>query len=156
MKKKKKKLCFAASSGGHYEQLLMLKPLMKSYDSFILTEKTEYIGANLSTRIYYLLQVNREEKFFVAKMLINLMKSLIIFLKERPNVVICTGVLSMIPMCLTCKLFKGKLIYIESFAKVTTPTLTGKFLYKYADQFYVQWPQMLKVYPNAIYLGGIY
>lgn len=36
------KICFAASSGGHFEQLLMLKPLMKKYDSFILTEKTLY------------------------------------------------------------------------------------------------------------------
>ena len=30
--KKKIKICFAASSGGHYEQLMMLKPLMKKYD----------------------------------------------------------------------------------------------------------------------------
>lgn len=36
---KKLKICFAASSGGHYEQLMMLKPLMNKYDSFILTEK---------------------------------------------------------------------------------------------------------------------
>lgn len=26
---KKVKICFAASSGGHYEQLMMLKPLME-------------------------------------------------------------------------------------------------------------------------------
>ena len=37
---KKLKICFAASTGGHFEQLMMLKPLMKKYDSFILTEKT--------------------------------------------------------------------------------------------------------------------
>ena len=49
-----------------------------------------------------------------------------------------------------------KLIYIESFAKVTSPTETGKLLYKFADQFYVQWKPMLKCYPKAIYLGGIY
>ena len=40
--KKKIKICFAASSGGHYEQLMMLKPLMKKYDSFVITEKTDY------------------------------------------------------------------------------------------------------------------
>ena len=39
-KDKKLKICFAASSGGHYEQLMMLKPLMEKYDSFVLTEKT--------------------------------------------------------------------------------------------------------------------
>ena len=42
MEKRRLKVCFAASSGGHYEQLLMLKPLMEKYDSFIITEKTSY------------------------------------------------------------------------------------------------------------------
>ena len=37
--KQMKKLCFASSSGGHYEQILMLKPLMEKYDSFLMTEK---------------------------------------------------------------------------------------------------------------------
>ena len=32
----KKKICFAASSGGHFEQLMMLRPLMEKYDSFII------------------------------------------------------------------------------------------------------------------------
>lgn len=156
MSTKKIKICFAASSGGHYEQLLMLKSLIKKYDSFIVTEKTKYISGEKKTKSYYLLQVNRKEKSFVFKMLVNLILSFVIFMKERPNVIICTGVLAMIPLCLICKIYKGKLIYIESFAKVTSPTLTGKFLYKFADQFYIQWPQMKKNYPNAIYLGGVY
>ena len=59
-------------------------------------------------------------------------------------------------MCLIGKLFKKKLIFIESFAKVNSPTLTGKLLYKFADQFYVQWEQMKEHYPNAIFKGGIY
>lgn len=153
--KETKKLCFAASSGGHFEQLLMLKPLMDSYDSFIVTEKTLY-SAKVDKKMYFVEQVNRKEKLFVAKMLANVFKSLYIFLKERPDVVITTGVLAMIPICLFAKLFRKKLIYIESFAKVTTPTETGKLLYKYADRFYVQWDSMKKFYPNAICLGGIY
>ena len=62
----------------------------------------------------------------------------------------------MIPMCLLVKLFGGKLIYIESFAKVTSPTQTGKLLYKFADKFYVQWESMRQYYTNAECLGGIY
>ena len=89
-------------------------------------------------------------------MITNTFRSLKIFFKEKPDVVICTGVLAMIPICLIAKLAGKKLIYIESFAKVTTATQSGKLLYKFADQFYVQWEQMLKIYPNAIYLGGIY
>ena len=34
-KKKNVKICFAASSGGHYEQLMMLKPLMEYARVFV-------------------------------------------------------------------------------------------------------------------------
>ena len=156
MSKKSKKLCFAASSGGHFEQILMLKPLMDRYDSFLITEKTEYKAEVKGEKMYYLHQVNRKEWLFPLEMIGNSFKSLCIFIKERPDVVITTGVLAMVPMCLLAKLFRKKLIYIESFAKVRSANETGKLMYKFADQFYVQWPQMLEIYPKAIYLGGIY
>ena len=170
--KKNVKICFAASSGGHYEQLMMLKPLMEKYDSFVITEKTDYSAEATGggtyqitgrpsaeakgEKTYYMKQVNRREKDFIWRMIQNAWKSIGIYRKEKPDVVICTGVLAMIPICLISKFMGKKLIYIESFAKVTSPTETGKLLYKFADQFYVQWKPMLKFYPKAIYLGGIY
>lgn len=156
MGNKREKICFAASSGGHYEQLMMLKPMMRKYDSFIVTEKTLYDVETKGEKIYFVKQVNRREKYFIPNMLANILKSIKIYLSEKPDIVICTGVLAMIPMCLIAKAGGKKLIFIESFAKVTTGTQTGMLLYKYADRFYVQWEPMLKVYPNAIYLGGIY
>lgn len=156
MRKDKIKICFAASSGGHYEQLLMLKPLMEKYDSFVVTEETIYKTKIKNEKMYYLYQVNRKEKIFFMRMIVNAIKSLRIFIAEKPDVVICTGVLAMIPMCFLVKIVGKKLIYIESFAKVTSATKTGKLMYKFADQFYVQWKPMLEIYPKAIYLGGIY
>lgn len=156
MSEKNKKICFAASSGGHFEQLLMLKPLMEKYDSFILTEKTSYKTSVKGQKIYFHQQINRKETLVIPKLIWNSIKSFWIFIKEKPDVVITTGVLAMIPISLIAKKCGKKLIYIESFAKVTDPTKTGKFLYKYADQFYVQWETMLEFYPEAIYLGGIY
>lgn len=79
-----------------------------------------------------------------------------ICLVERPDVVVCTGVLSTIPLCLLCKMFGKKLVFIESYAKVKTPTLTGKLLYHFAGRFYVQWQELLEFYPKAIHVGGIY
>ena len=156
MSKTKKKLCFSASSGGHFEQILMLKPLMDQYDSFIMTEKTAYTTPVENQKIYYLHQTNRKKWDFPIDMLKNAWISLRAFLKERPDVVITTGVMASIPIGLLAKMFGKKLIYIESFAMVDAPTRTGKLMYRFADQFYVQWPQMKSVYPNAIYLGGIY
>ena len=72
--------------------------------------------------------------------------------------IISTGVLSTIPMLYLGHKKHRKVIYIESFAKISDPTQTGKFVYKHnlADRFYVQWESMLKFYPNAIFKGGIY
>jgi beta-1,4-N-acetylglucosaminyltransferase len=151
-----KKLCFAASSGGHFEQLSMLKPLMEKYESFVVTENTDYNVEIKGQRMYYVHQVNRKEKTLPFWMIVNSFKCLGIILKEKPDVVITTGVLAMIPLCLLMKIMGKKLVYIESFAKVSSPTETGRLMYKYADRFYVQWERMKEFYPDAIYLGGIY
>ena len=107
----------------------MLKPLMDRYYSFILTEKTMYSAELKNKKMYYLVQVNRKEISCIFKMIMNSIITMHIFLKEKPDIVICTGVLSMIPMCLIAKAFGKKLIYIESFAKVSSATKTGKLLY---------------------------
>lgn len=151
-----KKICFIASSGGHFEQIMMLKPLMEKYKSFVVTEKTNYSVSNNDIKFYYLKQVNRHEVKFIPYMLINAIKTLGIFFKEKPDVVISTGALATIPMCIIAKLFRKKIIFIESFAKINSPTLTGKLVYKFADQFYVQWEDMKEFYPDAICKGGIY
>lgn len=150
------KICFAASSGGHFEQIMMLKPLMESYESFIITEKTNYSVDNQDIKFYYLRQVNRHEIKFLYNMIINIVITLKVFFKEKPDVVISTGALATIPICVIAKLFKKKIIFIESFAKINSPTLTGKLVYKFSDQFYVQWESMKEIYPKAICKGGIY
>ena len=154
MIKKRKKICLISSSGGHFEQLLMLEKLEKNFDIYFVTERTEY--SSEKQNVYYIKQINRQENFFPFNFIIVFMQSLKIFLKEKPDIIISTGALSVIPTFLVGKLFKKKLVFIESFAKINTPTLTGKFIYKFADVFIIQWSELKKVYPDAICLGSIY
>ena len=150
------KLVFAASSGGHLEQLLMLKPLMEKHDSILVTEQTDYGAGKQPITTCFMRQVNRKEIGMPWYLLVNSWRSLKLIIREKPDVMITTGVLAMIPLALLMKLWGKKLIYIESFAKVHSKNLTGKLLYHFADQFYVQWESMLELYPKAIYKGGIY
>ena len=137
------------------EQILMLRPLMEKYNSFLVTEKTNYHMPS-QEHTYYLKQVNRREILAPAYLIRNTIQSIGIMIKEKPDVIITTGVLAMIPICLLGKLTRKKVVYIESFAKVSSGTLSGKFMYHLADLFVVQWESMLKVYPKAIYAGCIY
>ena len=150
-----KKICLISSSGGHFEQLKRLKKLEEKNEIFIVTEKTKY-NKNDKNINYHVTQVNRKEIFFILKMILIAIKSLYILIKEKPDVIITTGVLATIPMCILGKKMNKKIIYIESFAKINSPTETGKLMYKIADRFYVQWENMLEFYPEAIFKGGIY
>ena len=71
------------------------------------------------------------------------------------DVVIATGAHTTVPICYIAKLFGKKVIFIETFANITTKTLSGKLVYPIADLFLVQWEEMLKLYPNAKYRGGL-
>ena len=59
-------------------------------------------------------------------------------------------------MCYLGKLFGKKIVYIESYARMNNKSLSGKLIYPIASLFIVQWKEMLKLYPKAKYLGGIY
>lgn len=150
----RKKVCLISSSGGHFEQLLMLEKLSDEFDSFIVTEKTEY--NSLENDFYYLHQVNRKEIRSYFYFLLNCLISIKIYFNEKPDIIISTGALAVIPMFIIGKIARKKLVFIESFSKSNSPTLTGKLIYKFADLFIVQWESMKEIYPDALFLGSIY
>jgi len=61
-----------------------------------------------------------------------------------------------VPMCYIAKVFRKKVIYIETFANRNSKTVAGRFVYPIADVFVVQWEEMKKIYPKAEYWGWIY
>lgn len=155
---KRKKVLFVSSLGGHLTQLLQLKPLFSEYDYHIVTEKS-IITEDLSKQypISFLAYGARNYLFkYIFKLSYNLILSFVYFLREKPDVVVTTGAHTAVPICYIAKLFGKKVVFIESFAKTSTPTLSGKLVYPIADLFVVQWKEMEKHYPKAVYGGSIY
>jgi len=154
----KKKVLFISSLGGHLTQLLQLKPLFEKYDYHIITEKsviTEELSATY--KMSFLMYGARNYPFkYIFKFTFNLFMSLIYFIRMKPDVIVTTGAHTSVPMCYIAKLFGKKVIFIESFAKTSTPTLSGRMVYPIADLFIVQWETMKKHYPKAVYGGSIY
>ena len=150
------KICFAASSGGHLEEIKCLRPIAEENDSFLITEKTSEGKTAWGDRTYYLRQTNRKEPLFLFHFIKLFFQANAILKKERPDCVISTGALMTYPVCFLAKRKGMKIIYIESFARVDAPSLTGKLMYSMADLFLVQWEEMLEVFPKATYAGGIF
>jgi len=151
------KVCLASSSGGHLNQMLQLLPVVREYPYFLLTERNETTEPLAEMhRTYFLLQQERKDASFFWKTAANALRSAAVLWKERPAVIVTTGAGAVVPVCLLGKLLGARLVFIESFAKVSSPTLTGRLLYRFADEFYVQWEELRRYYPRAKYRGTIY
>ena len=152
-------MLFISSTGGHLDELLQLKSLFKKYDSYIITEKTKSTVQlkDKYSKINYLIYGTKDHLFiYIFKVIYNIIKSFILFIKIRPKVIVTTGTHTAVPMCYIGKLFFRKIVYIETIANSKTKTLSGKLVYPIADTFIVQWESMLELYPKAIYGGWIY
>lgn len=155
-----KKVLFISSTGGHLNELLQLKPLFDKYNYSIITEKdksTLYLKNEYESKIFYLLYGTRKKplKYFFV-FLLNLFKSIFLYFKIRPEYIVSTGTHTAVPICYIGKLFGTKIIFIETFANINTKTLSGKLIYPISNLFIVQWEEMLKLYPKAVYGGSIF
>ncbi len=154
-----KKVMFISSTGGHLTELLEMSDLFKDYDTTIVTEKTKsnmYLKDKYD-KVYYLVYGTKSHLFtYLFKFTYNIFKSFYLFLKIRPDVVVTTGTHTAVSMCYIAKLFRKKVIFIETLANRTTKTMAGKLVYPIADYFLVQWKSMLELYPKAIYIGLIF
>lgn len=154
-----KKVLFIASTGGHLSELLQLKSLLNKYNAYLITEKTKSTISlkNKFKKVNYLVYGTKDHKLsYIFKFSYNCIKSLLLYIKIRPKVIVTTGTHTAVPVCYIGKLFGSKIIFIETFANSKTKTLSGKLVYPIADTFIVQWESMLELYPNAIYGGWIY
>lgn len=153
-----KKVLFVSSTGGHLNELLQLRRTMKKYDSYLVTEKTKStLGLKDEFKnIKYLKYGSKSHLSYVYIFPYNCIKSFCYFLKIRPDVVVTTGAHTGVIMCYIAKLFRKKVIYIETFANINSRTMSGRLVYPIADLFIVQWKNMLNLYPKAVYGGWIF
>lgn len=154
--RKKPKICFICNTGGHLEQIKQLFMVADRYEHYYVIPSSKSTK-NFKEKKYLVNSFSRSNKLlFPVEFICTSIIQLIIYLFERPNVVITTGAGVAYPTCRIAKFFGSKVIYIESFARMKSLNKTGKMLYPFADLFVVQWKELLTVVPKAVYGGWIY
>ncbi len=154
-----KRVLFVSSTGGHLNVLLQLSKAMENYDSYIITEKTKStmsLKEKYGSKLKFLKYGSKSHLSYIYIFPYNCIRAFFLFLKIRPKVVVTTGAHTGVILCYIAKLFRRKVIYIETFANIKTKSMSGKLVYPIADKFIVQWESMLKLYPKATYGGWIF
>ncbi|MCX8179204.1 MAG: UDP-N-acetylglucosamine transferase subunit ALG14 [Candidatus Aenigmarchaeota archaeon] len=148
------KICISCSAGGHLIEALQIREAYEGYEHFFITFYQKGIIDELKGKKVYFLENPQRN---LLKFLKCAFRTLEIFLKEKPNLIISTGAGLALPSIIIGKVcFGSKVIFIESFTRVYQPSLSGRIAYYFSDLFFVQWKFLLKKYGRkAIYRGAV-
>ena len=145
------KLCLVGSSGGHLLQMHVLKDWWKNHDRFWVTFGKDDARSLLEGEPVYWAHFPTNRN--IPNLLRNLVLAWKVLRKERPDVIFSTGAGVAVPFFWLGRLFGCKLVYLEVFDRIDSPTLTGKLVYPFTDKFLVQWEEQKAFYPRAEYWG---
>ncbi|XP_045159645.2 UDP-N-acetylglucosamine transferase subunit ALG14 homolog [Mercenaria mercenaria] len=172
--KKCASLLAVIGSGGHTKELLsLIEHLGEKYQPryYIMAntdkmseEKVQGLESSKHNKykIYKIPRSREVQQSWITTVLSTLYASLYTFplvFKIRPDIILCNGPGTCIPVCFAGILMKVfyqvKVIYVESICRVETLSLSGKILYHFSDTMIVQWPQLQHKYPKSVYMGRI-
>ncbi len=144
------KICLVCSYGGHLTEMMALEGAFEGNEKFYLTyssERTEELPKAV-------LIDNFADK--PSLFIFGLHQILMTLIREKPDIVISTGAEIAIPTFFIAKLLGMTTIFVESCARIRSPSSTGSFVYPFSDFFFVQWKELLGSYGNrARYEGGL-
>ncbi len=146
--------------GGHTKEMLSLVDLLgKDYEySYLLVRGDELSEEkiNVPGRLYRA-QRPRDKAHNVILDVFKTLRcgwdSLAALLRERPDAVISCGPAVGVPPCLLARLLGMRVIFVETGSRVRALSMTGRIVYRFADLFIVQWPQLQERYPKTVYAG---
>lgn len=141
----KRKILAISSGGGHLTELMHSLNGIEEDITYVVF-KTEYTKETLKGMKHHFIIDPHISK---VKYLLNAFQALWYYMRIRPNIIISTGAGIAIPMIIIGKKFGSKIVFIETGARVTTPSRTAELCYKYADLFIVQYKPLLEFFPNA-------
>lgn len=150
------RICLTSSAGGHFAELLRLRPAYVDFPHFyVLPHNAARAQESSIGRVHWVPDYGRGGRWHkTAALSVLAARSVEIFLRERPNVVLTTGAATGLLLAILVRATGGRVLYIECSAQVRTPSRSGRVFRWIAQLLFVQWPTLLRHYPRSEY-GGL-
>ena len=146
-------MLFATSHGGHLAQCLRLAPWTDSHERRWVTFDTLSVRSSLDgEQVKWAFYPTTRH---VGNLIRNTWLALRFLQQERIDVIVSTGAGVAVPFFWLSRLFGVVTVYIEVYDRIDSATLTARLVNKASDLFLVQWPEQLKVYPDATLVGKL-
>lgn len=170
------KTTICIGSGGHTTEMLHLSQtldptrytpriyLVAKSDTTSTAKVKEAEGSNSDYSLVYIPRsraVGQSYATSIFTTLYSVMCTVPIMVKLRPDLVLCNGPGTCVPVCLIAFVMKAmfvcgtQIVFVESFCRTRTFSLTGKILAFVADNVLVQWPELKRKLGRADYIGQL-
>jgi UDP-N-acetylglucosamine:LPS N-acetylglucosamine transferase len=147
------KIAIVSSRGGHLTETLQLLEGLRGHEYFFVTShspRDRELEKIAPVRFCRTIDARPVPFLFVFFWAIS------VLLREKPDVILSLGAEVALPFFFWGRLLGMKTIYIESWCRVKDLSLTGRLVYRWVDEFWVQWPQLQRLYSaKAKYKGSI-
>ncbi|KAH8281169.1 hypothetical protein KR018_001433, partial [Drosophila ironensis] len=142
----------ASSDSTSEPGLRELLPVATSSARFLRVPRSRHVGQSYVSSVFSTLWA--------------LLWSCYLVFRDRPHLILCNGPGTCVPFCFAAFLWRllgrlpatAKIVFVESFCRVETLSLSGRLLLPLADLFVVHWPQLAQRYghkPSVRYFGRI-
>lgn len=152
------KILVILGSGGHTAQMMkLLKLLGNRYEyEYLVNDNDEVTGKKITGKVHIL----KNPRLYKENPLRLLYKGTFDFvasikLMKNFDAVISAGPGISVPVFYAAKMLRKKTIYLESWSRASSMSVSGKLCYPISDLFFIQWPQQKKNYKKAIYAGRL-
>jgi UDP-N-acetylglucosamine:LPS N-acetylglucosamine transferase len=151
---KRADVLLVCSSGGHLWQMLALKETWEPFSRVWVTfDKSDARSLLRDEDVVFAYgPTNRSIK--------NLLRNLVVAWRvtgwTRPRVILSTGAGVAVPFAWIGRLRGARIVYVESFTRIDSPSLSCRLIAPVADRIYAQWPELLHALPRARYAGTVF
>jgi beta-1,4-N-acetylglucosaminyltransferase len=142
------------SSGGHLQQMLALRDVWGAYPHVWVTFDRSDSRSLLRDEnvIFAYFPTNRSLKNLVRNMILAGRTLRVV----RPRIVLSTGAGVAVPFAWLARLRGMKVVYVESFTRIESPSLSGRLVAPIANRVYAQWPELTGALRKARYAGNVF
>lgn len=127
-----------------------LKPAYESYQHFYVLNDQVSLPDDMQERTYFIKHSERDWLFAF-----NLWEAWKILRKEKPTLILSTGAGPAVPFAIVGRILKVPNIFVETFTRVSKPSLSGRIMYRLADRFFYQWRSLENFFPKGVYGGPL-
>jgi len=157
------KLLIVLGSGGHTKEMLRLVELLgPRYEYCYLVSADDELSVKkivVPGPVYRVVRPRWKDTplpMVILRTLWCAVQALAALVCTRPHATISTGPGPAVPASLLAKVLGIKVVYIETGSRIFALSSSGKILYRFADLFFVQWPELLPLWPKAVYAGRLF